>query len=249
MSILWKDKVAVITGGNSGIGLTTAQEFKLLGARVVITGRRKEAVESAAVSLGVDHYHSDQSKLSDIDALAKDVAGKFGKVDVLVVNAGVATFQPIADTPETAFDTMMDINFKGAFFTLQKFIPLLADGASVVLISSNTASMSRPGTSVYTASKAALNAVMRIAAVELAPRKIRVNAISPGPTETEMVHKFGFDEQTLKGMKAAIIHEVPLAKIGTARDVARMAVYLSNDETSSFITGAEFFIDGGMILK
>jgi NAD(P)-dependent dehydrogenase (short-subunit alcohol dehydrogenase family) len=245
----FKNKVAVVTGGNSGIGFAAAQELKLQGAQVVITGRRKEALQTAATSLGVEHYPSDQGSLLDTDALVNHLSSQYRKIDVLIVNAGVASFQPIAHTSEEVFDNMMNINFKGAFFTLQKFLPILNDGAAIVLISSNSATMASPGTSVYSASKAALSTLMRIAAVEFAPRKIRVNVISPGPTETEMPRKFGFDEQTLKGMREAITQQVPLAKIGTPKDVALLALYLANNETSSFITGAEFFIDGGMNIK
>jgi NAD(P)-dependent dehydrogenase (short-subunit alcohol dehydrogenase family) len=246
----FKNKIAVVTGANSGIGFAAARQFKEQQAVVIITGRRKEPLKAAAAKLNLaDYYESDQSKLGDIDTLVKDISLRYDKVDILVINAGVATFQPIAQTTELAFDQMMSINFKGAFFTIQKFLPILNDGASVVLISSNGATMARPGTAVYAASKAALNAVAKIAAVELAPRKIRVNTISPGPTETEMVNKFGFDEQTLKGMKQAIVQQVPLSKIGDAKDVAEMILFLSNPETASFITGGDFVIDGGMKLK
>jgi NAD(P)-dependent dehydrogenase (short-subunit alcohol dehydrogenase family) len=245
----FQNKVAVVTGGNSGIGFAAAQALKLQGAQVVITGRRKEAVQTAAITLAVDPYTSDQGKLADTDALVQYVSSTYGKVDVLVVNAGIAAFQPIAHATEEAFDNLMNINFKGAFFTLQKFLPILQDGASIVLISSNSAAMATPGTSVYAASKAALNTLMRIAAVEFAPRKIRVNVISPGPTDTDIVHKFGFDEQTLQGMREAVIQQVPLSKTGSAQDVASLISYLANNETSSFITGAEFFIDGGMAIK
>ncbi|MBT1690505.1 SDR family oxidoreductase [Dawidia soli] len=245
----FENKVAVVTGGNSGIGFATAQALKQQGAKVVITGRRKEPLHVAAKSLEVDHYHGDQGTLADTDGLVRYVASHYGKVDILVVNAGVAAFQPIAVTSEETFDTMVGINFKGAFFAVQKFLPILQDGAAIVMISSNSASMSTPGTSVYAASKAALNTLMRIAAVEFAPRKIRVNVVSPGPTDTDIVHKFGFDEQTLKGMREAVIRQVPLSKTGTANDVASLILYLANNETSSFITGGEFFIDGGMTIK
>lgn len=246
----FKNKVAVITGANSGIGFAIANEFHLQGAKVMITGRRKDSLKAAAAKLGLtDYYESDQGKFSDADLLVRNIAAKYKNVDILVVNAGVASFQPITQTTEAAFDTMMNVNFKGAFFTIQKFLPLLNDGASIVLISSNGATMVRAGTAVYTASKAALNAIAKVAAVELAPRRIRVNTVSPGPTETEMVNKFGFDEQTLKAMKEAIMQEVPLSRIGNAKDVAELALYLSDNERSSFITGADFVIDGGMKLK
>jgi NAD(P)-dependent dehydrogenase (short-subunit alcohol dehydrogenase family) len=245
----FQNKVAIVTGGNSGIGFAAAQILKLQGAQVVITGRRKEALQTAATALAVHHYTSDQGRLEDTDALVNHIAARYEKVDVLIVNAGIAAFQPIAHTSEETFDSMMNINFKGVFFSLQKFLPILRDGASIVLISSNSAAMSTPGTAAYSASKAALNTLMRIAAVEFAPRKIRVNVISPGPTDTDIVHKFGFDAQTLQGMREAVIQQVPLSKTGTAKDVASLIAYLADNETSSFITGAEFFIDGGMAIK
>jgi NAD(P)-dependent dehydrogenase (short-subunit alcohol dehydrogenase family) len=244
----FKNKVVVITGGNSGIGYASAKSFKAKGATVVITGRRKEALEKAAAELGVKSFVSDQSKLEDIGKLAALVAAEYKRVDTLVVNAGVGAFKPIELFTESEFDYVMNTNFKGAFFTLKHFIPLLNNGAAVTLVSSNAAALSMPTSSAYTASKAALNAFMRVAAVELGPRKIRVNAVSPGPTDTEMTSKFGLDSATLQAMKENIISKIPLSKIGTAEDVASLIVYLSNDRAASFINGAEFFIDGGLKL-
>jgi len=242
----FKDKVVVITGGNSGIGYAAAKEFKSQGATVVITGKREDALHKAAQELEVTGKLADQANLQDIKKLAGEVKAISDKVDVLFINAGVAFFAPIEYTTEEQFDTMTDINFKGSFFTLQQFIPLLSDGASVIFLTSNSTAMTMPGSSVYAAGKSAVGHLAKIAAKELAPRKIRVNTVNPGPTQTEMIGKFGFDEATLKGMRESILAQMPLAKIGTAEDVAKMVAYLADDSTSSFITGAEFFIDGGL---
>lgn len=240
-------KTALVTGGNSGIGYATAKELKARGATVIITGRRKEAVEKAAAELGVIPFVADQSSLGDTDRLAEEVKERFGKLDILFINAGITGSLPVEQATEKHFDDIMNINFKGAYFTLSKFIPLLAEGASVVFLSSNTASMSGPGSSVYSASKAALNSVMKIAALELAPRKIRVNAVSPGPTKTEVLNKGAFDEATLKLISETLVNRIPLAKWGAAEDVAQMVAFLC-EGPANFITGADFLVDGGMSL-
>ncbi|MXV16623.1 SDR family oxidoreductase [Hufsiella ginkgonis] len=242
------DKVVVITGGNSGIGYATAKEFKRQGATVFITGKRADALAKASMELGVRGILADQSDLQQIAGLVKEVEEAAEKVDVLFINAGVAFFAPIGDTSEKQFDAMTDVNFKGSFFTLQKFLPRLNDGASVIFLTSGNTALAMENSAVYSAGKSAVAHLARIAAKELARRKIRVNAVSPGPTETEMQGKFGMDEATLAGMKAHIISHVPLAKMGTPDDVAKMVVYLSDQTVSSFITGAEFFVDGGMAL-
>lgn len=235
-----KGKVAVITGGNSGIGYATAKELKENGAVVIITGRRKEAVEKAAAELDVIGLIADQSNLADIDNLAAEVTKTFGKVDILLVNAGITKFSFIEQMPETVFDEVMNVNLKGAYFTLSKFIPILNEGASVILLSSTSAHISPPQGSVYAASKAALNAVMKIAAVELAPRKIRVNAVSPGPVATEIMEKIGLNQ----ALEDHITSSVPLARFGTPVEVAKLITFLSSED-ASFITGSEYFIDGG----
>ncbi|NUY79839.1 SDR family oxidoreductase [Flavobacterium sp. MAH-1] len=242
-----KDKIAVVTGGNSGIGYATANELKNQGAKVIITGRRKEAVSQAADELGVDWIVADQGNVSDIENLVSEIKRKFGKVDILFINAGVLGGSAIAEATEEIFDQVINVNFKGAYFTLSRFIPILNDGASVVFLSSNTASMNAANSSIYSSSKAALNSVMKIAAVELAPRHIRVNAVSPGPIETPILSKQGYDQATLDGIKDWIIERVPLKHIGKAEDVAKLVAHLSQPE-SSFITGSEFLIDGGMSL-
>jgi NAD(P)-dependent dehydrogenase (short-subunit alcohol dehydrogenase family) len=242
-----QNKVALITGGNSGIGYETAKVLKSQGATVIITGRRKEAIEKAAAVLGVTALVADQSSVEAIANLAARVKKDFGKVDILFINAGILGVSNIEHATESQFDEVISINFKGAYFTLSKFIPLLSDGASVIFLSSNTASMTNAGASIYSSSKAALNSVMKTAALELAPRKIRVNAISPGPTETEVLNKLGFDEATLKNLKDSILNRIPLRQTGLAEHVGEMVAYLSN-ENAAFITGAEIIMDGGMVI-
>lgn len=242
-----KDKIAVITGGNSGIGYATAKELKAQGATVIITGRRPEAVANAAAELGITGIVADQSLITNTENLVSQVKAQFGKIDILFINAGIVGTTPIEQATEALFDSIIDINFKGAYFTLSKFIPELNDGASVVFLSSNTASMNHASSSIYSSGKTALNAVMRVAALELAQRGIRVNAVSPGPTETEILNKIGLDEAELKALHEWIIERVPLKKMGTADDVAKMVAYLCSEQ-AKFITGAEVIMDGGMSL-
>ncbi|MEX6689895.1 SDR family oxidoreductase [Danxiaibacter flavus] len=235
-----KDKVAVITGGNSGIGYAAAKKLKETGANVIITGRRKEAVEKAAAELDVTGLIADQSKLADIENLVSKVKEQVGKVDILLVNAGITKFSTIEQIAESQFDEMMNVNFKGAYFTLSRFIPLLNDGASVIMLSSTSATISPQSASVYAASKAAINAVVKIAALELASRKIRVNAVSPGPIATEIMNKIGLDE----ALENQLLQSVPMRRMGKAEEVAGMIYYLASEE-ASFMTGANFLVDGG----
>lgn len=240
-------KVALVTGANSGIGFATAKELKEQGATVIITGRRKDAVEKAASELGAVGYVADQGRLEAIESLAKQIGEKFGKIDILFINAGVLEMTTVEAATEANFDNMVNVNYKGAYFTLSRFIPLLNDGASVVFLSSNTAQMAGQSSSIYSSTKAAVNSVMRNAAVELAPRRIRVNSVSPGPTQTEIMKKVGFSDEQLAGVNEWMIGRIPLRKIGTAEDVAKMVAFFSGD-SASFITGAEIVMDGGMSL-
>ncbi|MEJ0055733.1 MAG: SDR family oxidoreductase [Bacteroidota bacterium] len=240
-------KIALVTGGNSGIGYAAARELKELGAEVIITGRRKEALDIASAELGVTGLLADQGSVPAIEELAAAVKEQFGKLDILFINAGVLGGSTIESNTEEIFDNVMNINFKGAYFTLSKFIPLLNDGASVVFLSSNTASLNVASSSIYSSSKAALNAIMRIAAVELAPRKIRVNAVSPGPTATDILNKIGLQDDQLESLNSWMIDRIPLKQFGRPEDVARMVAFLCKSE-ANFITGAEILMDGGMSL-
>lgn len=235
-----ENKIAVITGGNSGIGYAAAKRLKESGARVIITGRRRDAVETAAKELNITGFVADQSKVSDIEHVASKVKEQFGKVDILVINAGITKFSTIEQIEESKFDEMMNINFKGAYFTLSRFIPLLNDGASVIMLSSTSATISPQTASVYAASKAAINAVVKIAALELASRKIRVNAVSPGPIATEIMNKIGLDES----LEKQLIQSVPAGRMGKAEEVASMIHYLASKE-AAFLNGANFLVDGG----
>jgi len=243
-----KNKTAIVTGGNSGIGYAAAKELAAQGARVIITGRRKEALEAAARETGTVPFLADQASLEDTTALTEEAKRTFGGIDILFINAGITgTSALIEHMPGDNFDAVMDINFKGAYFTLSKFIPLLNEGASVVFLSSIAATTHRPQSSVYQASKAALNSIAKTAAAELASRKIRVNVISPGPTRTEVLSKSGADSETVKQIFDTLSDQIPLKKIGPPEDVARLVTYLSSD-AATFITGSEFVIDGGLTL-
>jgi len=243
----FENKIAIVTGGNSGMGYGTAKVLKELGATVIITGRRKEAIEQAAHELGVTGILSDQAKLEDIDSLVREVKEKFGKVDILYINAGISGASSIElETPEN-FDKINNVNYKGVFFTLSKFIPYLNDGASVVILSSVLASTVSSGLSIYSASKAAVNSIVKTAALELASRKIRVNSISPGAIDTELFSKMGMDEKTLNGMTDFLIGLTPLGRIGKPKEIGQLVAFLSSDE-ASFITGSDHIIDGGSTL-
>jgi len=241
-------KTAVVTGGNSGIGNATARKLKESGADVVITGRNSLAVESAANELGVMGVVADQASLNDIDNLVSQVKDGFGDVDVLFINAGIAAFAPVEHLSEEQFDATMNVNFKGAFFTLQKFLPILRDGASVINLSSINAYTGMPNTAVYAASKAALNSLTRTAAYELAPRKIRVNSVNPGPTNTAIFGKLGMSDDAIKAFASAMQDRIPLKRFGDPEDVASLVAFLASDD-ASFITGAEYNIDGGTNLN
>lgn len=238
-------KVAVVTGGNSGIGYASAESLKAAGAQVIITGRSAEKVAEAAEALQVEGIVADVSQLSAIDRLVEQVEAGYGKVDILFVNAGIFAPAPVGQISEEMFDHQMGINFKGAVFTIEKFLPLLNDGASVINLSSVNAYTGMPNTAVYAASKAALNAYTRTAATELAPRQIRVNAVNPGPVATPIFSKTGMPDEQLNGFAAAMQNRVPLKRFGQPKDIANLVVFLASDD-ASFITGGEYNIDGGI---
>ena len=243
-----ENKVALVTGGNSGIGYATAEALIAEGARVIITGRKKEAVEAAAQKIGAIGLTADQSDVGSANELVFDVENLCGKIDILILNAGIALFAPIDQVKEEEYDKIMDTNLKGVFFTLQSCLRLLNEGAAVSFVSSYSAYNGSPNAIVYSASKAALNSMTRTAAVELASRKIRVNAVCPGMIETPVFTKLGLPEEMVQSMKAGVLPKVALKKIGLPSEVARLLVFLSSDE-ASYITGSEYIIDGGLRLN
>jgi NAD(P)-dependent dehydrogenase (short-subunit alcohol dehydrogenase family) len=242
-----KGKVAVITGGNSGIGLATAKEFLEQGAKVAISGRDQETLDEAAKALGPDVLvvRADVAKLPEIDKLFAAVKAKFGRIDVLFVNAGIGKFVPFEAVTEELYDAVLDINLKGAYFTIQKALPLLADGASIVLNASINAHIGMENSSVYSASKAALLSLARTLSADLVGRNIRVNAISPGPVTTPILGRVGLDADALEQVRQRITAHVPLKRFGRPEEIAKAALFLASSD-SSFLLGSEIVADGGM---
>ncbi|MDT3400964.1 SDR family oxidoreductase [Mucilaginibacter terrae] len=241
-------KTAIITGGNSGIGYATAKLFKSKGANVIITGRNAGAVNDAASELGVTGYISDQGDILAIDKLAEVVKADFGTIDIIFLNAGIANFAPFEQSSEGHFDEIININVKGVFFTLQKLLPLLNNGGSVIFNTSVNASVGMPNSGVYSASKAALIALSRVLATELSSRKIRVNCISPGPVETPVYEKLGLNAEEIAGFSKVLSDKILLKRFGQSQEIAQLAAFLGSDD-SSFITGTEMVIDGGLIVN
>jgi NAD(P)-dependent dehydrogenase (short-subunit alcohol dehydrogenase family) len=242
------NKIAIVTGGNSGIGYAAAKDFKENGAKVIITGRNEQATFKAAQELGVTGIVSDQSDLQSIDSLVDEVKSKFGKIDIVFLNAGLAAFAPLDQASEEHYDAIMNVNVKGVYFTLQKLLPILNDGASVVLNTSINASVGMPNSSVYAASKAALLSLNRVFATELAPRKIRINAISPGPVETPLYGKLGLNQEEVDGFGKILGEKILLKRFGQAEEIAKSVTFLASSD-ASFITGTELVVDGGLTVN
>jgi NAD(P)-dependent dehydrogenase (short-subunit alcohol dehydrogenase family) len=240
-------KTAVITGGNSGIGLATAKLFVQQGAKVVIIGRDSKTLAAASQELGdkVVAIRADVSSIEQIVAAAKEVEHKLGKVDILFANAGIAEFRPMDQVDEASFDRTFDINVKGVFYTTQKFAPLLRDNGAVLFTTSVVNQKGWPGTSVYSASKAAVRSFARTLAAELQLRKIRVNAISPGPIDTPIYGRLGMPQEAVKELADGILKQTPMHRFGSADEVARVALFLASDQ-SSYLTGTEISVDGGL---
>ncbi|MGZ3451985.1 MAG: SDR family oxidoreductase [Polyangiales bacterium] len=241
-----ENKVAVVTGGTTGIGLATAKLYRAEGAEVVVTGRDPATLARAREELpGSLVIQADQSSLAAIDALVAEVKQRHGAVDVLFVNAGIAQFRPFSDVDEAFFDRILDVNLKGAFFTVQRFSPILRDGASVLLNTSVVDEKGMANTAVYAASKAGLRSLARTLSTELAPRRIRVNAVSPGPIKTPIMGKLGFDQATLTALEEQLVASVPMKRLGSAEEVAQVALFLASSD-SSFVLGSEIAVDGGL---
>lgn len=241
-------KVALVTGGSTGIGLATAARFAEEGATVFITGRRKEELDIAVKQIGPKTVavQGDVSKLADLDRLYDVIKQKAGRLDVLFANAGGGEFAPLGQITEAHYDKWFGINVKGLLFTVQKALPLMPDGASIILNASIVSQKGMPAFSVYSATKAAVRSFARSWTTDLKDRKIRVNALSPGPIETPAMDGLAGDEEKTKQFKAQMAAQVPLGRIGQPDEIAKAAVFLASDD-SSYVTGIELFVDGGMI--
>jgi len=240
-------KVAVVTGGNSGIGLATAKRLQEEGARVAIAGRSRKTLDEAvrAIGNGVVAVQADVAKLTDVDKLYAEVSKKLGKIDVLFVNAGVAKFAPLSETSEGGYDEVFNINIKGAYFTIQKALPFLNDGASIILNTSVVDSKGFEGASAYSATKAALRSLARTAAAELVGRGIRVNAVAPGPIVTPIIERTGLPKEAIDQFVKETVAKVPMKRFGQPEEVAGAVAFLASQD-ASYITGVEINVDGGL---
>jgi NAD(P)-dependent dehydrogenase (short-subunit alcohol dehydrogenase family) len=240
-------KVAVVTGGNSGIGLAAAKRLKDEGASVAISGRSKKTLDEAVKILGKDALavQADVAKLGEIDKLFAAVSEKLGKIDVLFVNAGVAKFVPLNAVTEEHFDEIFDIDAKGAYFTIQKALPYLNDGASIILNTSVAGQKGLANGTVYSATKAALRSFARSVAAELVSRNIRVNAVAPGPIETPIFGRTGLSKEQVDEFAKSIVSQVPMKRLGKPEEVAGVVAFLASPD-ASYITGVEINVDGGM---
>ncbi len=241
-----ENKVAVITGGNSGIGLATAQAYVEQGAKVIIFGRNGKTVDEAVEALGPDAtgVQGDVTNLADLDRLAATARAKYGRVDVLFANAGLGVFAPIEQVDEAAFDKQFDINVKGVYFTVQKLLPLLGEGASVILTGSAVHEKGVATGSLYFATKAAVRSFGRSLAAELAPRGIRVNTLSPGIVRTHFSEKTNVPAEDFEGFIQMVESQAPLGRAGTTQELAGAALFLASNE-SSYMTAGDLLVDGG----
>jgi NAD(P)-dependent dehydrogenase (short-subunit alcohol dehydrogenase family) len=239
-------KTALITGGTSGIGLATAKAFQQLGAKVAITGQNVDRLNQAVNELGkeVVPIHADVRSLADIEAMVTTVKEKFRKLDTLFVNAGITKLAPMGDVTAEFIDETMDVNFKGAFFTIQKAVSIMPQGSTIVINTSVNNQMGMLGSSIYAASKAGLRSLTRTLAAELIGQGIRVNAVSPGPISTPIYGKLGIPQQQLQEFAQQIQQQIPMHRFGEPDEIAKAVVFLASDD-SSFVLGEEIVVDGG----
>jgi len=240
-------KVALITGGNSGIGLATAKLFIQEGAKVVITGRRQTALDEAVKEIGgnVTAILADASDLAAGKEAVKQTVDKFGNIDVLFLNAGIAKFMPFGDITEEHFDEHYNINVKGPFFTIKEAIPYLNEGAVIINNTSIVGQKGFPASGVYSSTKAALRSLTRVLASELSEKKIRTVSVAPGPIETPIYDKMGMPAEEKEQMGQGFAAQVPLKRFGSAEELAKSVLFLASDE-ASFINGVELEVDGGL---
>jgi NAD(P)-dependent dehydrogenase (short-subunit alcohol dehydrogenase family) len=248
MSLKLENKIAVVTGGTTGIGLETARHFLAEGAQVVITGRRKPELDAAVASLGprAAGLQVDSARLEDLQRLVDEVKAKHGRIDVLFVNAGGGSMLPLGEITEEHFDDTFGRNVKGVLFTVQAALPVLADGASVILTGSTAGSRGTAAFSVYSASKAAVRNFVRSWALDMKDRRIRFNVVSPGPVRTPgLVELAGNDPAQQQGLLDYMASQVPMGRVGQPAEVARAVVFLASDD-ASYVNGTELFVDGGL---
>lgn len=240
-------KVAVVTGGNSGIGRAAAVALAREGARVVVFGRNQETLDATLAELGGDAVgvRGDVTSLDDLDRLVDAARARFGGVDAVFVNAGVGALTPFGDTSPEVFDRLVDVNFKGAFFTVQKLLPILNEGASVVLNASIAGQLGMADFSVYSATKAAVRSLARSLSRDLLPRGVRVNSLSPGPIETPIFGRMGLSSEQQEAFGASLAEQSPLRRAGRPEEVAAAVVFLASPE-SSYVVGVDLEVDGGM---
>lgn len=242
-------KTVLITGGSSGIGLASASLFRQEGARVAITGRAPASLADAQRALGPDALviRSDVRQLDTLDSAMRQVEERFGGLDILFVNAGVAKATLFGQVTEAQYDEMAEINLKGAFFTIQKALPLLTKGASIIVTTSISGRIATPNFSIYGATKAALSSLVKSLSIALVEHGIRINAICPGPIATPIFDRFGLPDEMLQAKKQEIEKKSPMKRFGTPEEIARIALVLASDD-SSYMTGEEIVVDGGMSL-
>lgn len=240
-------KIALITGGTTGIGFATAQLFQQEGATVIVTGKNPANLESAQKALGPNAVviSADAASLTDSEKVAKEIQQRFGKLDIAFLNAGIAEFAPVADSAEAFYDKLFGINVKGLFFQYQKLLPLLGKGGSVILNSSVVNQKGWPGTSVYSATKAAVRSFGRTFAAEGVAAGIRVNVVSPGPIATPIYGKLGMPAEAAKSWEESLVASNPMKRFGQPEEVAKTVLYFASDD-SSYVTGAEVTVDGGI---
>lgn len=242
-----QDKVVVITGGNSGIGLASAKLFAEEGASVVITGRRADAVDAAVVEIGHGAVGlvADVASPADHQRLVEEVRERFGRIDVYFANAGIGELAPLGAVTEDHFDRIFDINVKGLYFGVQAALPLIADGGSIILTGSVAGIKAIEGFGIYSATKAAIRSFVRTWTMELKGRNIRANVLSPGPVKTPIVGKMGLSDADLRAFEDGIVGTVPMGRWGEPEELAKAALFLASSD-SSFVTGAELYVDGGL---
>lgn len=243
----FKDKVVLVIGGNSGIGRASAEAFAAEGAHVFLTGRSQKTIDETVAAIpGAQGFRADIADIESNADVLTAIEAAHGRIDVLFVNAGVGAFVPVPDVTAEQWDEIHDVNLRGCFFAVQKALPLMGNGGSIVITGSIGSVAAVPGNVIYAAAKAGLRAVARTLAVELIGQGIRVNMVSPGPTETPIINRSGLPPEGVAGLRDLMTEAVPMKRMGTPEEIARPVLFLASDE-ASFITGIDLFVDGGCV--